>query len=593
MSNNKTYTGFEAWKYNLKMSLRMRLFILLALTAVYLGFIAAYILLKYDAEEIKILAKWAASAFWAHFLPKYPFNIIHEGEILKVTAARYYEIFYEIGIEHINMLKTFAVKSLLVYLGYFPAIWFFKKKANEHSAEDFRRGAEILTPKQLNKLTKKEKCYLKIGEINMPASAENKHCFIVGRPGTGKTVLTSALIEQIRARGDKAVIYDFKGDYVSRFYDPEKDLLFNPLDSRSVRWNIFADMHTPMDIISMTSSLIPELPHTSQPFFNLAAKDVLNGAFSYLYSTNRKNYAALWEVISKAPEELSEILKNTKGGTAGAIHIADPANKQTGSVMSTLHLYSKIFEYMQDSENGFSIGDWIKNGSGILFISNYAELKETLRPILTVFIDTIARNLLAQPENTANRLFLMIDEFGTLQKMQKIIELLNLSRSKGGAVFLGIQDIGQIDNIYGKELRSSIINACGTNVIFGVNDPDTADFLSRKIGDREYKTPYSGFTVGSADERNALSLNKQRVKEPLMISSEIMQLPDLKCYVRFPNFSGSVTTLKPKSYMELQPSFLMRPDLSLDNIFLECREILSELNLKAREGKGAVEIEKF
>ena len=56
-----------------------------------------------------------------------------------------------------------------------------------------------------------------------PYLAEMQHSFVIGANGTGKTILISQIVEQIRERGDKAIIYDKKGDYTKWFYNPKKD----------------------------------------------------------------------------------------------------------------------------------------------------------------------------------------------------------------------------------------------------------------------------------------------------------------------------------------------------------------------------------
>lgn len=577
---DQTYTGYETWIHSIKMSMKMNMFIFIALTVAYLLTIGIHLYLAYSVEFLAVMAKWLASAILADtFLKKFTFNVLYQGEYVQMYAYELYEWFYGTAIHHLLLLKAFSIKALLIYVGYIPIKIFFRRKAKEHTKDDYKRGAKILSPAELNKQTKKERRHFEFGEAKMPVSAEIKHTFVIGRTGAGKTLLTNNIVDGIRKRGNRAIIYDYKGDYVSRFYNPETDLLFNPLDSRSVNWDIFSDMHTPMDIASMVASLIPDMQRSSQPFFNLAARDVLSGVISHLFQTNQKNYSALWATLTKSPEELSALLKATKGGTAGAAHISDPSNKQTGSVLSTMHLYTKIFEYFKDSETTFSIEEWVRNGSGILFISNYDKLKETLKPVLTMFIDTLATNLLSLPDDEQGRMFFILDEFGTLQKMQRIIELLTLSRSKGGSVYIGIQDIGQLDSIYGRELRNSIVNACGTNALFGVNDPDTADFLSRKIGEAECKSANQGYTVGASEIRTAVSLGKQSSKESLFLSSELMQFPDLNCYVKFPNYSGCVTTLKRKSFPVYQESFVMRDDLSLDSIYWDRQQIVNQLQI--------------
>jgi len=52
----------------------------------------------------------------------------------------------------------------------------------------------------------------------------NKACLTIGRPGTGKTVFLSQVVERLAERKAKGVIYDFKGDYVLGFMIPNGTL---------------------------------------------------------------------------------------------------------------------------------------------------------------------------------------------------------------------------------------------------------------------------------------------------------------------------------------------------------------------------------
>ena len=47
-------------------------------------------------------------------------------------------------------------------------------------------------------------------------------------------------------RGDRAVIADPDGGYLQRFYDPASrgDVILNPFDQRSVKWNLFAEIRS-------------------------------------------------------------------------------------------------------------------------------------------------------------------------------------------------------------------------------------------------------------------------------------------------------------------------------------------------------------
>src|SRR5208282_4444695 len=112
---------------------------------------------------------------------------------------------------------------------------------------------------------------------------------------------------------------------------------------------------------------------------------------------------------------------------------------------------------------------------GRLFITNYEECKDTLRPILSLFIDLLGRKLLALPDSFDRRVYFFLDELGTLQRLSTIKDLLILSRKKGGSIFVGIQDFAQLIHIYGPEQSDTMMNGFNNIVILRCTDPATAD----------------------------------------------------------------------------------------------------------------------
>ncbi len=69
-----------------------------------------------------------------------------------------------------------------------------------------------------------------IAGVPYPKRAETQHTIVSGTAGAGKTVLIADLVEQIRAHGERCVIYDKMGSYTQSFFDAERDVLLNPLD---------------------------------------------------------------------------------------------------------------------------------------------------------------------------------------------------------------------------------------------------------------------------------------------------------------------------------------------------------------------------
>ena len=58
-----------------------------------------------------------------------------------------------------------------------------------------------------------------IAGIPYPERTETQHTIVSGTTGSGKTVLISDLVSQIRARGERCVIYDKMGSYTRSFFD--------------------------------------------------------------------------------------------------------------------------------------------------------------------------------------------------------------------------------------------------------------------------------------------------------------------------------------------------------------------------------------
>ena len=260
------------------------------------------------------------------------------------------------------------------------------------------------------------------------------------------------------------------------------------------------------------------------------------------------------------------MLKSVKGGQRGHRYIEDASSKQAMSVFSVLMQYVKSFEYMSQADGEFSLDQWLEQGKGCIFVTNYSLVQDTLRPILSLFIDLLGKKLLSQKDDYYRRIFFFLDEFGTLQRLSTIVRLLTLSRSKGGSVWIGIQDIGQIDKLYTEALRQSIINACGNTVIFSVSDPKTGKFLSEKIGEISYINTDETFSMGVESSKDGLSLSRREKKESLVLSSEILNLKDLSCYVKLPNYDISKTELTYKHYDDRQEPLMIRDDLMLSAI---------------------------
>lgn len=461
-------------------------------------------------------------------------------------------------------LFIFILSSPVWFL--FPAAFrYFSKKAKEQAADRYIRGAKLITPAELNEEINGagETTKIKIGTVNFPVSAEVKHCFIIGRPGAGKTVGLSQILDNLKSRNSKGIVYDFKGDYLSKFYSPATDIIFNPLDRRGTGWTIFNEIKNIMDVDAIAASLIPE-GFDADKYFNEAARDVFAGLLHYLYQSGKRTNKDIWETVTKENAAIAEILKNTKGGERGYKYIEDGSSKQALGVMSTLMQYVKSFEFMAAADGNFSVRDWLYNDKGgFIFVTNYSDIVDTLKPVLSLFIDLLGRKLLSMPDDYNRRIYILLDECGTLQRLSTLVNLLTLSRSKGGSCWLGIQDIGQLDKIYHQHTRQTILNATGTHINFCINDETTAEMLSKDIGDIEYSHIDESHSMGPAEMRDGISLSRKEKTKRLVMPAEFKNLKDLEFYIKIPNFHCTKSKLEYRPYETRHAAFEIREGLEM------------------------------
>lgn len=467
-----------------------------------------------------------------------------------------------IALLAISLIKKYFLQSALVYLLYPVVLIFYRRQAKKLTEKKHIRGSKLTTIKAINKHIDKHKIQytFKLAGIKYPFAAETKHTLVVGRLGSGKTLCLSSVIQQLINAQKKGVIYDFKGDYLPRFCDPKRDLIFNPLDTRSVAWNVFNDIETLMDIESISNSLIPPTQsNDTEKFFADAARSVLSGLMLHCLKSGQANNAALWKLINLPATKIANILE--KENHRGFVYVQDGTGKQAIGVHSTLMQFASAFQYMPSSGD-FSVERFLKDQTPrFLFVTNYPKIQDTIKPVLSLLIDLISVRFLSFNDDLNRRFYAFLDEFGTLQRLSSIVRMLTLSRSKGGSVWLGIQDIGQIDKLYGQELRQAIVNACATSVMLAVADSTTAEFLSARVGEAEIEEAEESQSMGPDDFRDGINIAKRKRTEKVVMPAEFLSLPERTAYVKIPNFDVVKTEFEIVNYEEREEAITLRPNL--------------------------------
>ncbi|MEM1672624.1 MAG: type IV secretion system DNA-binding domain-containing protein [Archaeoglobaceae archaeon] len=385
-----------------------------------------------------------------------------------------------------------------------------------------------------------------IGSIKVPRGAECRHFLILGRSGTGKTRLIYSFLEKLRKREDCIVIiYDFKGDYVSCFYE-SGDLLFNPLDLRTLHWCPLTEIQAVSDIDSIATSLIPP-SRSDDRFWVDGARDVF-ASLAYitftrfgasneeLFNLTSLNEKETLEVVTQAVGEGIEYAKKAVGYLEQG---QEKGAKMAGDILATMRQYTNCFYYTRHLNAEFSISEFLNSSEYVgrfLFLVGFPKLRDTLRPLFSLFVDLFIKTVLSLSEDSERRIFIFLDEFATLQRLTSIVQGLEQGRSKGMGIVIALQDINQLRRIYSDDTANSIVNNCSTIISFAVNDPASQEYMSRVFGEFEKLETDESLSMGPHDLRDGLTLKRARRIERLILPSEIGALSDLTCYLKMLDF---------------------------------------------------------
>lgn len=437
-----------------------------------------------------------------------------------------------------------------------------------------------------------------IGNIRLPVDAENKSFFVVGSPGRGKTQLVNPVIVKAKQRkGVKGIVFDLKNEFYSSFAT-DKDLLFNPVDSRSLNWQIFSDISNWADIELMVTAIIP-LPKDSKNLFWIgAARDLLATMLRWCILTDNRTNRAIWECMTIPREELKLRFEMTPGCERGLQYLADTESRETRNFFTELQVHAGFFEYMAVSgENGgkpFSIAEWLESGSEWIFISSMPKIEDMLRPATNLFLSVAIAAHLSLPEDTERRVFYLLDEFAALGRLPNIEKVPLQLRSKGGSLWAIVQDFGKFDDIYGRSIRNSIVNGCGNFISFGVEDADTAEAVAKKIGRQEYYENEVSFSFGVGNNRDGESSRQAKKYEYVLLPEELMELKSFHCVVSVNDFGKAMTRIQFKIYKKHRQGFMLNPAFDLKAIIEKQVELkVQESNISPARKEQEQELERY
>jgi hypothetical protein len=379
--------------------------------------------------------------------------------------------------------------------------------------------------------------------LSYPKTYENKHILLVGTVGSGKTQAIFPMVQSIRERRDRMIIYDRKGDFTEAFGEDEGVVILSPFDKRSVGWDAAADISSELLAEEFSSALIPLSDEGRDQVWIEAARDIFAGVILRIMADKPGawSFSDLMKILD-SKEEIIASCKNHRPGALMNLGGDEGDDRQSAGIFMCLRSSSsKKLRYLSKSWDGkerkFSIKKWIRDEDGpirTIIIRGHPRYKELDDFMAAQIFGLFFSELSALADSPSRRIWAVIDELGNLPKIPRLTQALTEYRSKGLALIGAIQDIGQIRARYGREEAQAWFTSFSALLAGRVGDPETAGFLSKSFGQVQIDRTKSTFTKDSSDfftrlkkggSTDSMSFSKDRVIEPLLLDSEFLNLP--------------------------------------------------------------------
>ena len=450
-----------------------------------------------------------------------------------------------IGAAPHGFIQTAVAASLALALGYTggetlaepeatPKVYQRGTVVTERSADiDARAAARVRRHESGSQIT--------LAGRPIAASDETKHFKIIGTTGTGKSTAIGEVMEGALARGDRAVFADPDGGYMHRFYDAHRgDVVLNPFDERSVKWDLFAEIKTPYDVDQLARSLIPDQDGSDRSWRGYA-RTFFTAVTRQAWEAGVTDVAELYRLLVAAD---AEELRAMVYATPAQPFLEQHNSRMFDSIRSVTSSAVGALEYVaQQKGRPFSVRRWVaEQRPGVLFMPYKAGQIAGLRSAISGWMRLAVFEAMdgpseatADPAGEERRLWFVVDELDALGQIDGLKDALARLRKFGGRCILGFQSIAQVSSTYGQGDAHTLVENCGNTLILRCSASEgggTARFASQLIGDRELLRTTVTKSRRLSEMLGSISHGQHYSVEAAVLPSQIEQLPDLSGYLK-------------------------------------------------------------
>jgi len=270
---------------------------------------------------------------------------------------------------------------------------------------------------------------------------------------------------------------------------PEETDCLNPFD--------FVDANSPdfsEQVRDIADAIVLQRGDEREPHFNERALDLISGFVAFVCALEpdpkKRHLGVVRDILSSrgAYLEALQIMQETPEFHGVLSYYGHQltwlVDRELGSVMSTVHRHLSWLQsppVIQSLSRSTVDPRWLWTGKVDIYLVTPHDRLTTMAGLLRLQLSTIIR-LLARTGDEKHQVLFMLDEIGHCGKIRLVEDAITLWRKAGIRIWLFVQSLDQLRMCYGDNVQK-VIDNCGTQQYFGITSYDTADILSKRVGD--------------------------------------------------------------------------------------------------------------
>lgn len=383
-------------------------------------------------------------------------------------------------------------------------------------------------------------------KVSLPRTLSIMHGLILGGSGTGKSrgyfMPNCAAVENT-----SLVVTDPKSElwkYTSGYHN--KALRFAPTEPESSHCFNWIPLCSDARISELCARAIMSSGNTqnTDQFWIDAETAFLSAIFSHTSTMKYPTPLTAYRLFTRQkPEALMEQLLNSPSFVAReqAIIFEQTDSKIKGAIVPAI---AARMQFMRDPNIQLFT-------SAQLEAPNFGQLRRVptavywclreqdiarLRPLTSLFFTVLLEQIACEEvleSELAVPITMMLDEFANIGKIPDFEVTQSLARGRGVALWLGVQSLSQLNQTYGNHAAQTIISNCTTKIALHGLDYQTAEYISKSLGEQTISHSSRSFSVSLTG--GSMGSHEAKHRRPLLTPDEVMRIGENEAIARTSN----------------------------------------------------------